>query len=421
MRVFIVFLFLHATSSAVLAESKEAKEIKDLREQVRLLQTSVRELQEVMKLQKTSVIPQTENKPVDISSGKVSGQVPSALQSKSGSLVPDIGVVADVVASSSQSNEDEDGNDRLSLRELELVFGHDIDPYARFDSTITFSDQEDPDIEEAYVSYWDLPFGLRGKVGRMREKIGKASSIHRDSLDTVEEPLVVQNFLGHEGLFRTGLELSGFTPLSSSDGTFSQELTGGVMEGGGSEGSEVLGETRRHPSYYAHLKNFYELGDYDNLELGGTYLLGSNDDDSAYEVNLFGLDFSAVHKFTAIQKIKFQVEGFFQDHASTLETGSEGLVANNRQPWGLYSIVDLRFAERWGAGLRYDYLEPVNLEAVTLDHKDQAMTAYFTFFQSEFARWRFEYQFADLMNNQTDNRLFLQGTFAIGTHKHQLQ
>jgi hypothetical protein len=44
-----------------------------------------------------------------------------------------------------------------------------------------------------------------------------------------------------------------------------------------------------------------------------------------------------------------------------------------------------------------------------------------TFFQSEFARWRFQYQYANLADGGHDNRFFLQGTFAIGVHKHSLQ
>jgi hypothetical protein len=44
-----------------------------------------------------------------------------------------------------------------------------------------------------------------------------------------------------------------------------------------------------------------------------------------------------------------------------------------------------------------------------------------TFYQSEFARWRLQYQRADLADGTDDNRFFLQGTFAIGVHKHMIQ
>ena len=100
---------------------------------------------------------------------------------------PEIGVVADVLTKVTQDKEDAEGNNKISVREIELIFGHDIDPYARFDSTLTLSDFEDPDIEEAYITYWGLPFGLRGRVGRLRPKIGKASAIHGDMLETADE------------------------------------------------------------------------------------------------------------------------------------------------------------------------------------------------------------------------------------------
>ena len=190
-----------------------------------------------------------------------------------GSLIPEIGAVADVTALLSQRGEDADGNDKISVRELELVLGHDIDPYSRFDSTITFSDFEDVDLEEAYITHWGLPFGLRGKLGRIRPKVGKASAVHRDQLDTVDDPLVVQRYLGAEGLSRTGLEISKILPAFWSKLT--QETTVGVMEGGVGEGGTMFGGTRRLPSFYAHLKNFWDLTDETNFEAGATYLVGS--------------------------------------------------------------------------------------------------------------------------------------------------
>ena len=55
---------------------------------------------------------------------------------------PEIGVLADIVGQLSESSADGEGNDTLSAREMELVFGHPIDPYSRLDVTATFSDFE---------------------------------------------------------------------------------------------------------------------------------------------------------------------------------------------------------------------------------------------------------------------------------------
>ncbi|MBX7137361.1 MAG: hypothetical protein K1X83_05205, partial [Oligoflexia bacterium] len=123
---------------------------------------------------------------------------------------PEIGVVADISAALTQSAEDAEGNDKLSVREIELIFGHDIDPFSRLDTTLTLGDFEDPAIEEAYVTLFDLPLGITGRLGRIRPRIGYASAIHLDQLDTYYMPLVVQEYLGAEGLFKTGLEGSAY-------------------------------------------------------------------------------------------------------------------------------------------------------------------------------------------------------------------
>lgn len=326
------------------------------------------------------------------------------------SLNPDIGLVVDIVGSLTESREDEEGNDKFSVRELELVIGHDIDPYARFDSTITFSDTEDVEIEEAFVTFWSLPWELQARVGRMRPTIGKASALHRDQLDTVDEPLVVQRYLGAEGLFRTGVEVSRFLPQFA--GPLSQELTLGYLEGGIGEGGSMFGETRRHPTYFAHLKNAVDISPQTNLELGGTYLRGSSGEDDRDDVQAFGADLTFRHLFASTRTLKWQSELYAQDRDDT---------AINTSPLGFYSLLDYRLSSRWGFGGRYDWVELVNPDPLGSDDKDKAYSAYVTFFQSEFARLRFQYQFVDLADGDRDNRLFFQGTFAVGVHKHRLQ
>lgn len=347
---------------------------------------------------------------------------------------PEIGVVADVTAVFTESGDDLEGNDKLSVRELEIIFGHDIDPFARFDSTLTFSDFEDPTIEEAYFSLFNLPLELKGKLGRIRPKIGKANAIHRDQLETVDEPFVVQEYLGIEGLYRTGAEISYFTPLPFD--AFVQEITLGVMEGGIGEEGTLLGETRRHPTFHSHLKNFWEFSDTDSVELGFSLLRGSSDDDSRYEVSALGLDATYLKQLSSSRRLKLQSEFYFQDRsegallsddghrdddASAKLGEEEGALESPHfrdNPLGGYVLVDYRFNPRLSFGSRFDYVESVNLLDAD-SSKTLGASAYFTYYQSEL-KYRLQYQYADL-DKSDDNRVFLQATGAIGVHKHQLQ
>jgi len=403
-----------------------ADAVSDLQQQVEQLTELVQELHSTVQTQQQRIADLERGGPQTAAAPGPSG-VPSAALLRSSSFAavplqrqaasslsafnPEIGVLVDIVGQFSESTTDSEGNDKLSAREMELVFGHPIDPYSRLDVTASFSDFEAANLEEAYITHWGLPAEVKARVGRLKPKIGKAVPIHRDSLDTVDEPRVVQSYFGVEGLSRTGVELSSFLPVPWTAVT--HELIGGVMEGGIGEGGTLFGSTRRRPSFYAHLKNFWDITDTSNLELGTTYLAGSSDADASFEVNALGLDATLVHYVTPTNKLKWQNELYLQDR-------DESEFQNN--PWGFYSLLDYRLSPRFGVGGRFDYVEPVGLDpAVAARDADTAWSGYLTFYQSEFARWRLQYQHTDFALGGDDNTLFVQGTVAIGVHKHQLQ
>lgn len=334
---------------------------------------------------------------------------------------PEIGVVADVAGQLSESSADGEGNDKLSVREVELVFGHPIDPYSRLDATITFSDFEDSAVEEAYITHWGLPGEITAKLGRLRPRIGKATTTHGERLETVDYPLVVQRYLGNEGLFRTGLELTEFIPTSWTAVT--HELTIGSMEGGVGEGGQLFGATRRRPSFYAHLKNFWDISDTSNVELGTTYLVGSKDADAKYEVNALGLDATLIHYVTPTNKLKWQNEAYLQHRKESVTFADDGTSTSvPNTPWGFYSLLDYRFGPQFGVGGRFDYVEPIDVASASLvRNADTAWSGYLTFYQSEFARWRLQYRHTNFAAGGDDNTIFAQGTLIIGVDRHPLQ
>lgn len=434
MYVFIMllsaFCFLPSVSPAWVDElSALRQDVQRLTETVQQLTSTVQvQQQRIAQLAGRPSRPALRSAPMAVAAEGGRATLPVAALTRSGAgaanlsaFNPEIGVLADVVAQMSESSADGEGNDKLSAREVELVFGHAIDPYSRLDVTASFSDFEAANLEEASITHWGLPWELTGRVGRLKPKIGKAVSIHRDSLDTVDEPLVVATYLGAEGLSRTGVEISGFLPTRWTSVT--HELTAGMMEGGVGEGGTLFGSVRRRPSYYAHLKNFWDLSDVANAELGTTHLAGSRDDDSDLEVQALGLDATLVHYVTPTNKLKWQHEVYLQERdeaVSVAEDGTETLFRDT--PWGWYSLLDYRLSPRFGLGGRFDYVEPVDVDPVTLTRAgDTAWSGYLTFYQSEFARWRLQFRHTDYARGGDDNTVFLQGTVAIGVHRHQLQ
>jgi hypothetical protein len=423
--VFLSFIpAVHADPSSEMLEA--------LRQQVQQLTGMVQQLQTTVEVQQRQIAQLERGVPAPV--GQAAGIPPSTsgLRQISGganlsAFNPEIGVVADLTGQLSESSADGEGNDKLSAREVELVFGHPIDPYSRLDVTATFSDFEETALEEAYITHWGLPGEITAKLGRMRPKIGKASTTHGERLETVDYPLVVQRYLGNEGLFRTGLELAEFIPAPWT--TVTHELTAGMMEGGVGEGGSLFGETRRRPSYYAHLKNFWEVSDESNVELGATYLTGSRDDDSDLEVQTLGLDATLIHYVTPTNKLKWQTEAYLQDRDESFtaevdgDTGEEtSRTEFDNNPWGWYTLLDYRLSPRFGVGGRFDYVEPVDLDpSVRARHADTAWSGYLTLYQSEFARWRLQYRHTDFAAGGDDNAIFAQAIFIIGVDRHPLQ
>ncbi len=335
-----------------------------------------------------------------------------------GSVLPEIGVVGDIVATSSEQGADGAGNDRVSVRALELILGSYVDPYSRMDATIHFSDSEAAEIDEAYLTRWGLPFELTGRLGRFFPKVGKAGAGHRDALSTVDMPLVIRRYFGSEGYFRTGADLS---RVFEGPAGWVLEPSFGVLEGGlAGEGGNALGGPRRRPTIYSHLKTYKEFSDSSGLELGATHLVGSKDNDPQFEVNILGVDATYVNKPTPTTQLKLQSELFLQhrDESFSVNADTGGTTYFNRHPWGAYFVADYQFAPRWSVGGRVDH---VRLAETGGRPYDQGFSAFLTFFQSEWARWRVQYRHEERGPEPTDDSVFLQGTFAIGTHKHKLQ
>jgi hypothetical protein len=187
----------------------------------------------------------------------------------------------------------------------------------------------------------------------------------------------------------------------------------GVLDGGHDGEDPLFGDSRRRPIIYTHLKNYANFGENTGGELGFSYMTGSRDADSRFEVQVLGSDLTVIHNFNANQALKLQGEVF---NVSRKET--EELDGNI---WGWYGLADVRIAPQWGLGFRYDRVQPVDNPIENPHKEDVGYTGYLTFYQSEFARWRAQFTHMELTTGKDDNTFYLQGTFAIGEHKHKLQ
>ena len=350
-------------------------------------------------------------------------------------LNPDIGVVGTVQAHFTEDNTDGEGRDTVALKELELNFAQYVDPYSRLDAIIAFNDaieEQNVEIEEAYYTRWGLPLGFTGQIGKFRSKIGKQNLLHTHALDTVDYPLVIQEYFGEEGLSSSGVRLQNMIPNPFD---IPVEVTGEVLRG--NNGTSFSGVSRR-PIFKTHVKSFFETGEDSNLELGWTTLFGdenpaifeSVDDGSGtgtfvdspvtrpngqdrYGVQVFGADLTWNWFINQVRALKFQNEVYFQNRAMNPHI--------NHNPWGFYSLLDLRLNKQFSVGTRFDFVEL--LDIVTEHERTAAVSTYLTFWQSEFASFRVQYTHTEpaAAERLSDDAVFLQANFLIGDHKHPVQ
>src|SRR3989338_4198087 len=165
MKVFSLACLACLLGARLVWAAPATEEVSVLRQEVQQLTATVRDLSVLIQAQQQRISTLEQAKTTLASSvGAPAATAPGARQLPAGANLsafnPEIGVLADIVGQFSESSADGEGNDKLNAREVEIVFGHPIDPYSRLDITTSFSDFEAAALEEAYITHWGLPAEL---------------------------------------------------------------------------------------------------------------------------------------------------------------------------------------------------------------------------------------------------------------------
>lgn len=368
-------------------------------------------------------------------------------------LNPEIGAVGDVVGNATTENSHPGGTDQFNFRELELVFGGYVDPYSRADFAITLNEEGQAEIEEAFLTQFNLPWQLKGQVGKFRSKFGKVNLIDRNALPSVNEPLIVEDYLGLEGFSHTGVRLQRLIP-----NPWDQYLEGTIefVNGGDLDRAEggLFHAGKDKPIVNTHLKYYRDLTDSTGIELGSSLMVGPNETDGQGKLaHLVGADLTLTHQGSGGKSLKWMTELM---HASRANNNSimladilpEGVAFEDLTPseqteaglaldaarkasrtnaWGGYSLVNYRFHPKWAAGARVDYLHP--LDEIVTGNRVWSTAAWLTYIQSELMQVRLQVQHTDFgspfflasLRDSSADEVFLQFRFQIGVDRHGLQ
>jgi hypothetical protein len=294
-----------------------------------------------------------------------------------------------------------DDQPSLQLRESELSLQAIVDPYARGDFFISFSNSG-VDVEEGFVTFLHLPWDLLVKVGKFKVAFGKVNTQHLHVLPWPDEPLPVVNLLGsEEGWSDAGFSVAKLLPLPGD--TFSEatvQLLRGQTEG------LFDAPSRSKLAFDAQYRLYRDFGDDHNVELGFSFGRGYNATTVDATTTLENVHL--VYRWKPLQGRPYR--------SFTLR--SEFFWSRREQPdgtqsgQGFYVSGDYQLAKRWFAGGRYEFSD--HADDAQLRDTGEALTL--TFWPSEFSQVRGELRRRHYAQGITANEALIQLQFSIGAH-----
>ena len=312
------------------------------------------------------------------------------------SFNPQISLVSDFRALLSSKVRQDDK--KFDFREIEIGFAADVDPFLRGEVYIAFAKEDGEsitEVEEAFGRYSNLGRGLSAKFGKIAAAIGRVQRNHADQLNYLDYPLMVQDFLGEEGLRAGGASLSYLLP-----GDRFHEFT---IEGLDAEDAPLFaGAHSGVPVWVGHYRTFFDFTEDSSAQFGATYANGPGGAGKGDRSNLFGVDL--VYKWIPGAKGKSLV---LEGEAMWGKSGQAG----SRNAFGAFAAVTYQLRPNWFGYFKFD-----TSQAPDSTNNRNAWALGLTLRPTEFHHWRVEFQQIRSNFETTRNVLNVQFQFAIGAH-----
>lgn len=329
--------------------------------------------------------------------------------------------------------EDPDRHQKMRIKEAEFAISGAIYPSIKGDFIAAFEqeyvDREvetEADVEEAYLTFLELPGGLQATAGRKLLGFGRLNTVHSHHWSFSEAPLVMKNFLGDHAWFDDGLEASYLIPNPAD---LYLKLAVGVWNGRAlahSRGEDDEAEDEQDPAedpaeqeeqdhehgetiewdgqlFTGRLFADLPMGDAAALQLG--YSLGG---DEAGRSLLQGADLVVRHQAPgSYRKTKWHTEFFFLDDD-----------VRDLSPMGLFSVLTFAPDRYWETGVRGDYAEMLD----DASEDATAGSAFVTRYLTHTTYLRLGYQHTEYSSDEHENEHLAsaQLVWGLGPHSHRL-
>jgi hypothetical protein len=306
---------------------------------------------------------------------------------------PDTSVIGNFIGRAGQHNAFEP-RDPMVLDEAEVAFEAFVDPYAKAKFFISVT-PEGAEVEEGFVNFITLPYDLTAKVGKMKATFGKDNTWHTHQRPWVDQPLVIHNFFGDEGISDSGVSVSKLFPNEFA----LVEATGEAFSGNAGDAFARHGDNDLF--FNGHLKAFHDLSENSNIELGASLAHGNASPDARINSNFGGVD--VTYRWKPLQ------QGLYHSFIGRFEGIVNDRADLERNLKGFYASADYQLGQRWYTGVRLDRAD----RDVTTD---RGVSATLTFWPSEFSQLRGQLRRTSYGQAKTITELLFGLQFSIGAH-----
>ena len=360
----------------------------------------------------------------------------------------------------------------FTLQQLELSLLGAVDPYFTAEMHLIFSIDSDgetvTEIEEAFATTQNLPYGLVVEAGLSLTEFGLINPTHPHAWDWIDQPVINSRVFGGDGMRQVGVRIGWLTPLpwfsqfhvgvQNANGetmpSFNNafEVGGGHSHGDGEveEAEEVVGQrpfVEREVNgpedlvYLVRWENSWDLNPTITTKLGLSSLFGPNASGPDGRTLIAGTDLKMTwrpaNNFRGWPFLKWQTEWIWRhykaddftaeeehDEAEEEEHGHESLASDTLTDWGLYSQLLYGFRYRWAGGLRFEYADASGPNAETPRDQDPfrdqrfRLSPLLAFHPTEFSRLRLQYNYdwADHLDGHDAHSVWLGLEVLLGAH-----
>jgi hypothetical protein len=269
------------------------------------------------------------------------------------------------------------------------------------------------DLEEAYVTIKKLPFqvqpplGLKLKVGRFRPAFGANNILHTHDLPQTFRPLPIQEFMGEEGFIQSGVSGNFFVP-TPWDRQSSLEATLQLLAGGDLAFSP---NPAARMAYLGHLRWFRSFKDTHSLDLGwSSYCHPAGN--AIRESDFHGIDFT--YRWKPLRRGEWRSFVLSGELMFARRANPRAAEPGQGKPLGFTAFGQWQFNRRIYAGTRWDRTDVFYDPAL----KRNSLTPYFSYYFSEFLRFRlnYEHRWSDLSVENGRKSIFAELNFVFGSH-----